>query len=159
MTIPEGFYTAGMNKFYKFNVILTGKENYPIIGNGSVELKKEVKRVFKLAKGLRKYWSCNEKAILIQKEIGGHVIIGSHYVWSSDFKSQYGFEYNPPYEFHAWVELSDNTIIDIALPGVIRTGLELRDEVGPYLTGRKPVIFVGSEVPNFLVYDGKECHY
>jgi hypothetical protein len=71
-------------------------------------------------------------------------------VYSKNFGSSYGFEFNPPLEFHAWVNYGDN-IIDLALPGVIEMGCILKDKYGPYLD-RKPIVLAGEEIPNWIEY-------
>ncbi len=76
--------------------------------------------------------------------------MGAAKVMSGDYMSTYGFEYNPPYEFHAWV-VDNGNIIDLALPGVIEKGLITKDDVGYYLVKRKPVILAGTE-PNWISY-------
>ncbi len=146
-------YCSDRQAGYKWNVFMTGKEKYKIIGN--YKNTTLIKQLLKQCKGLRLYWDCMAKAKLVTKELGGKVAIGKTYVWSGDFKSQYGFEYEPPYEFHAWCEVK-GFIIDIALPGVIQMGLELHDHIGPYITNRKPIIYAGSKIPKFLIYQAYE---
>jgi hypothetical protein len=69
-------------------------------------------------------------------------MIGSLLVVSGDGKSEYGHYFNPPYEFHAWLQ-EGPIIVDVALPGVIESGLMLTDEVGPFISGREPLILAG----------------
>ena len=92
---------------------------------------------------LLKYWNCIEKAKLARSIIGvGTVYVGSLYIYSSDFLSRFGYEFNPPYEFHSWLQIGKD-IIDIALPGVIEKGKNTSDEIGPFLIGRSPIILAG----------------
>jgi hypothetical protein len=57
-------------------------------------------------------------------------------------KSNYGYMFKPPFEFHAWLQTPQG-IIDVALPGAIEKGLTTFDDVGPYLIGREPFILAG----------------
>lgn len=52
---------------------------------------------------------------------------------------------------HVWLERSNSQIIDYAMPGVILRGLQERDEVGPFLVGREPVIII-DECPDWIIY-------
>lgn len=129
--------------------LITGKEVYPIIGDYPIPINKIWPKLI----GLKSSWNCIEKAQIVQDILKeGSVIIGSLIVWSSNFRSSYGFEFNPPYEFHAWVELN-SVKIDVSLPGVIEKGLNSIDEYGPYLMGITPSILSGTP-PKFLQYNG-----
>ena len=119
--------------------ILKGDELWLINGTYPIPITK----IMQACKGLNRYWNCLEKAQIVQTILGkGDVIVGDLKVVSGDFKSEYGFDFNPPYEFHSWLEV-EGAIIDIALPGVIEKGLTTHDEYGPYLVGREPVILAG----------------
>lgn len=131
---------------------MTGDEDYPIIGTRLGELRgRYIIREF----GRRKFnrlWNCLEKAAVAWKHIGeGVIMLGSFHVISGDGKSLFGYAYNPPLEFHAWIELDGNEIVDVALPGVIEKGLSTFDDVGPMLVGRKPIILAGLP-PEWLIY-------
>ena len=71
-------------------------------------------------------------------------------VLSDDYKSAYGFDYNPPNELHAWLDV-DGYVLDLSLPGVILRGLNLADEQGPFLKGREPAILFGPP-PDWILY-------
>ena len=120
------------------------------------ERKQEIMRSMK---GLRRRWSCIEKAILVRKFIGfGIVSIGSMLIWNNERNGTYGYYYNPPYEFHAWLVLNDQPfIIDFALPGVIEMGLRTRDEYGAILKNMKPYILCGP-APEGLDYNTYEYY-
>jgi len=127
----------------KNSSLLTGKEKYPIIGNKIAEEK--IRDITSRFYGLRRYWHCLEKAQIAKKIIGfGDIVIGSLMLLDKDTNSTFGYYYNPPLEFHAWLEFNDGLyILDLALPGVIEHGSELKDEYGPFLTNREPVILNG----------------
>lgn len=120
------------------------------VHNGQTEI---VRRM----KGLKRNWSCLEKALLVRHFIGaGDVMIGSLLVWNNERNGTFGYYYNPPYEFHAWVELRPHKfVIDFALPGVVESGLNLKDQYGYILTDIKPVALCGW-VPDWLVYESFE---
>lgn len=121
--------------------ILSGYERYPVIGNAISE--NEALQIAIDMNGLKAHWNCLEKAHLARSIIcRGVVVVGSLMIVSGDLKSEYGYHYCPPYEFHAWIMFNGN-IVDVALPGVIDKGLTTHDEYGPYLVGREPVILAG----------------
>jgi len=94
--------------------------------------------------GLQRYWNCLEKAYRAQRLLGrGRVVLGSLLIASGDGQSEYGYYFNPPLEFHAWLDLGSGVIFDPALPGVIEKGLTTCDSVGPYIIDREPVILAG----------------
>lgn len=118
---------------------LTGNEKYDIIGNAIPEL--AINNIIEKCAGLNKYWNCMEKAHIARETLGfGYVVFGSLTVWSYDYRSSYGYLWNPPFEFHAWVNLGAGHILDIALPGVIEKGLNIYDDISPALVGREPLI-------------------
>jgi len=121
-----------------FNLLLTGDEKYEIAGyciNHDT-----IRHIFKQCKGMNRHWNCIEKAQRVIDMLGvGRVHIGAMMVYSEDYSSSYGFHYNPPLEFHAWVDMPEYKIIDVALPGVIERGLKMED----VLKGREPVILNG----------------
>ena len=140
--------------FIEDKKFLTGDEKYKIIGKSLTE--RQLKKIIKECAGLKKNWDCLSKAKIAKKILKkGRVMVGSLMVNSSDMKSQYGFYYNPPYEFHAWLQLDKGKVIDIALPGVIDNGLNLSDDEGPFLTGRKPVVLGGKPL-DWMLYNGFE---
>jgi len=135
----------------EFDVLMNGDEQYPLIGNKSrVAI---VNSMIAECKGLPLYAGCLEKAIIAQKYLGGTIFIGAMKAISEDGTSTYGFDFNPPTELHAWVEVQGLTV-DLSLPGVIMRGLKLRDEIGPFLEGRTPSVLFGIP-PEWLLYSAK----
>ncbi len=129
--------------------IMTGEEKYTIVGDLVTE--EEAVKVLGAFKGLNLYWECLPKAEMARIILGrGKVTIGEIRVMSEDFLSAYGHNYNPPYEFHAWLDVGEG-IVDFALPGLILKGLNSSDEVGPYITGREPIILAGIR-PEWMYY-------
>lgn len=137
--------------------VLSGSEEYPIIGN--LLSKSEVKRIWAMLKGKSRFWNCIEKAMIVKKAAGENavVVIGSLMVRSINNESEYGYYYNPPYEFHAWVCLINHPecVLDLSLPGVIEKGLNTFDHVGPSLVNRQPVILAGKPL-SWMRYESKE---
>jgi hypothetical protein len=136
--------------------LMDGTEEFPI--HGSLLTSAESMLIRKNMKGFRRHWHCLEKAQRVVSLLGrGVVVIGSLHVISGDGKSTYGYNFNPPYEFHAWVQLNDG-IIDVALPGVIDRGLSACDDYGPYLVQRTPIILAGTPLywtyykPHEIIY-------
>jgi len=133
--------------------ILDGTEMYPIIGDKIH--KDKIRDILYLYRGLSKHWDCLSKAALAARELGGLVILGSLMVRSADGKSEYGYYFTPPYEFHAWVlcrgEGDESFLFDGGLPGVIDKGLTIRDHIGPSLVGRTPSILAANP-PKWLRY-------
>lgn len=149
--------------------ILTGEEVFNIYGpkfqenmDGSlaeqVKLIHENKQVLiRSMKGLKRRWNCLEKAILVRLFINaGSVAIGRCVVWNNERDGTFGYYYNPPFEFHAWVELEKKKfIVDFGLPGVIEKGLNTADQYGYILKDIEPVILCGP-VPEWLDYEAGE---
>lgn len=137
------------------DVLLDGTEVWPILGN-IIDMP-TYKHIMQHCVGLTRQWHCLEKAMMVKRVVPNcNVIIGKCLVWSGDGTSNYGHEFNPPYEFHAWCQHPDG-IIDIALPGLIEKGLTTSDEYGPFLVGRKPVILAGKE-PQWAHYVPHEVY-
>jgi hypothetical protein len=121
--------------------LMDGTESFEIVGNLMSPV--QCAEIIKRCQGLTNRWHCLEKAQIAKRIIGdGIVVVGSCHLWSTDMRSNYGYNFNPPYEFHAWLHLPQG-IIDIALPGSIEVGLNTHDDIGPYLTGREPFILAG----------------
>lgn len=134
---------------------IIGDEVYPIIGNYTTPDK--IAAIWERCRGMRRHWNCLEKAIMAQQIFPeGIVVVGKCMVWSSDRKSQYGHYFRPPFEFHAWLAISNN-IIDISLPGVIEKGLVTCDDYGPALIGVTPAILAGQS-PDWIEYNAKEIY-
>jgi len=121
--------------------LLTGHEKFKIHGDAINE--KQLKAIISACKGLKYHWNCRKKALQVKNIIGGVVILGETMILSGDLKSAYGHYFNPPYEFHAWVQLPKGVIVDVALPGLIETGLNFSDDQGPFIVGREPVVLAG----------------
>jgi hypothetical protein len=125
--------------------VITGNEDFPIYGDLITKDQLE-KMLFICAEyHLNSRWNCIDKAIIARTILGqGIIVIGTCLIYSSDMETNYGFEFQKsgPYEIHAWLSYKDG-IVDIALPGVIQSGLELSDEHGPFLSGRSPVVLAG----------------
>ena len=130
--------------------IMTGEERYPIFGGFVAET--EANAILSMFVGLNLYWQCLPKAEITKGFLGiGEVVIGEIKVFSGDGLSTYGHNFNPPYEFHAWVEITPDVIIDFALPGLIEKGLNSSDEIGPYIINRDPIILAGM-APDWIHY-------
>jgi hypothetical protein len=143
--------TTAMNGRKADEPVLTGTEDYPILGEKvSPEV---IAEIMGRCKGLTTRWDCERKARIAQDVLGkGYkAVVGSLLVVSGDEKSEYGYFFNPPYEFHAWVVYQYGGILDVSLPGVIDTGLNFSDDIGPYLVDREPVILNG-KAPAWLKY-------
>lgn len=131
---------------------LNGDEVWPILGDAVTP--EQAERVVANMKGLPKYWACDLKAICACIFLSlpfSKIAVGSMLVYSSDMKSYYGYYYNPPFEFHAWIEMDNGIVIDFSAPGVIEKGLYSYDSQGVFINGRKPVIIAG-QPPNWIVY-------
>ena len=144
--------------------LILGTEWYETVGD-FID-REDINEIFESYAGLTRHWHCLEKTKRAADIIGeGLVCIGSLMVRSSDNKSEYGYYYNPPYEFHAWLLLMQRVtethgnlvIFDAALPGVIEKGLVTCDEIGPSLVGRKPVILNGKP-KEWMRYDTCEIY-
>ncbi|MFA5355736.1 MAG: hypothetical protein WC302_03360 [Candidatus Paceibacterota bacterium] len=146
-------------------VTMTGNESYPIIGDILPDGKQArllvCKVIFPLfANGkFLLTGSCLDKAMVaidfIPKKLNPKIVGGKLTLVSGDKKSSYGFGWNPPLEFHAWIEC-DKGIIDFSLPGVILKGSTMSDDQGPFLIGREPVILAG-EPEDWMIYE-KVCN-
>jgi len=131
------------------HITMSGKENYPVTGDMiSVD---QIREIISKFKGLPLYAGCFEKAKIAQEFIpGADIIVGAMRILSKDRLSMYGYDFKPPLESHSWL-MVQNKIIDFALPGTILRGLKERDEIGPFLIGREPIIIIGT-VPDWVFY-------
>jgi len=142
--------TAINTKFDEPQPVLDGSEQWPVIGNALSE--QQLASINFQMVGLTRHWNCETKVKIVLDVIGsGFVVIGSMYVLSPNNYGEYGFEFNPPFEFHAWVQLLNNDIVDVALPGVIEKGLNTSDHIGPMIINREPAILAGRP-PDWLQY-------
>lgn len=131
---------------------LTGHERYPIIGDFVPEI--HIYRLIKKLKNLNRYWNCEEKARIAQEYLNyGEIKYGEMFIVDKDLTS-YGFAWNPPYEFHAWLQLDNKNIFDIALPGVIELAKTYKDQHGHFLSNTQPAILNG-EPPDWIDYRAK----
>jgi hypothetical protein len=139
------------------DAILTGEEIYPIIGDGDIIITPdELISIQANLAGFNRYWNCLEKAWKTYSFLeAGELTIGTMLVWNEGHRSNYGFYYNPPLEFHAWLAFPGGRILDVALPGVIERGLWTFDEVGAAIVNRVPVVLAGIP-PDWLEYRAKE---
>ena len=152
--------TVLLNKFKEEREILTGKERHDIVGDAVS--KEIVDAILTDYKGLEVYWQCIPKAERALEIINrGELVFGSLMITSGDYKSEYGYYFNPPYELHSWIELEGGIIFDGALPGVIMKGLITCDHIGPSLVDRKPVILAGKPLDwmRYQVYERKHPVY
>ena len=124
---------------------MTGNEKYKFIGDPRLAPKDIRKKIAKDFKGCFLHWDCIDKAKIVKKYLGGNVVVGKLIVLSLDLCSSYSFEFNPPYELHAWNVIGQKPV-DFSLPGVILKGRSMKDKFGRILTGRKPCINLGADV-------------
>lgn len=125
--------------------VLKGTEVYPVVGDNLTQ--GEYLRIVASLQGLKRHWNCLEKAFKTVEILErGIVVLGSLFITSGDYKSEYGYAFNPPLEFHAWVQ-DGKDIIDVALPGVIEKGLQERDEIGYFIVERNPLVMAGTPLP------------
>lgn len=146
---------------------IIGNEVFPVIG-GQIS-SDDLCKIFTQFKGLGKYWDCIDKARIARNYLCATrgddsyiILIGSLYVVSSDYKSSYGYNYNPPFELHAWI-FHPNTagVYDLALPGVIERGQTLSDHIGPYIDKERiPSVaaFLLPTCPDWLLYQPYEVY-
>jgi len=137
------------------NPILTGGEHYKIItsGNYIVDdiLNGIITSIIKSYAGLPLHSVCALKSIiahLILKKLNitSSLCYGSFYIYATDGLSNYGCEYIPPYEYHAWLAV-DDIILDMGLPGMIHIGENTKDSIGPFVTGWEPSIMASKSHP------------
>jgi len=144
---------------------LTGNEKYKILGR--MLSRAEADEIFKQFKGLMRRANCLRKACIVrdwlnrERENAFNVMVGSLYVIESSNHSSYGHEYNPPFEFHAWVYgRRDKSLYDLALPGVIERGLEAEDDQGKLLLTIDPTILAAgiSRIPYYIRYKAHSAY-
>ncbi len=133
------------------NSILTGEEAYPLIEPAALGQEAADALIAQMA-GLRVNWDCIEKAKIVRKFLHNKPVVmaGGMLVVNKEKNGSYGYYYNPPFEFHAWAQ-DGRIIYDFALPGVILSGLDTKDEYGPILQDMEPRILAG-EVPRWIIY-------
>lgn len=163
--ILPGFTTQVANTAFDDNRLCHRDDYYKSVGSLITEDEiRSLLYIFSLW-GFKAHWDCLVKAqaacaYLSGKERGQLVLhIGSLFVISEKNNSSYGYAYNPPLEIHAWAfSKKQGAIYDLALPGVIKSGLEASDELGPYLVGVEPVVMAERvpAIPNIYRYQMKE---
>lgn len=163
---PQIFTSKIADNCFRDPTLCQQGEVYPSLGRYIT--KEEIHKCFNIfeAATLLQRWDCIHKAlyanaVLRNEERGDmYLIIGSLWVISPSTNSSYGFAYNPPFEIHAWLHSPKQDVIyDLALPGVILTGLSLKDEMGPYLSDIHPAVY--SDKPNNhenIIYHEHERH-
>ena len=138
--------------------IMTGKENFEILGNAiQPEI---VKTIVSHFAGLNLFYDCNRKVsiashFLANLGIEFEINFGELFVDSKEKSTNFGYKFNPPYEFHCWIGLPGENILDVSLPGTILKGKLTSDNVGPFLIGRKEFILNGRP-KNWLHYTTHE---
>ena len=125
---------------------LRGNESFAI--HGDLLPHDMLRRLFeRVCAGKLRHWDCIDKAKELARLLPGSIaVVGSLHVWSDTWESNYAYEFNPPYELHAWVmhKVGETVgLIDLALPGVVEMGLMTSDHIGPIVAGREPVILNG----------------
>lgn len=142
--------TTGIKTIDTADPLITGEEDFPIVGN--LLNKEQLKEIFNRCIGIRRNWSCIDKAIEAQNILGFGVIeIGSMLIWNKERTGNFGFYFEPPFECHAWLR-TEQGIIDVALPGVIELGLAYSDERGHILENLQPFVLAG-EAPDWIEYE------
>ena len=145
--MPTTMMAFGFNEERK----ITGEEDFPIVGGAISRV--QALAIYRECIGLKYSWDCDHKARAAKKVLGyGTVMFGACMVLTKDLTnpSTYGHYFNPPYEFHAWLQ-HGHIIIDVAMPMLIEKGLVTCDEIGPALVGNEPVIIAGP-VPQWARY-------
>lgn len=127
--------------------LMTG-EMYPLYSS-TILTKATVTKLLQIfyEQKLNRYYACIQKAKIVANHFRiSHIHLGSLMLDSAEEGVSYGYHYNPPLELHAWVQVY-TSILDFALPGTIEKGLNTKDDVGPFLIGREPVILAGEPAP------------
>lgn len=115
-----------------------------------------IDKILSSYRGLSYYFDCIRKAKIAQSYLkDSYVSIGELTILSGDYKSTFGFNFNPPFELHAWVNWQGQ-IVDLGLPMVIEHGLRFIDDSGlPSLVDREPIIAIGN-IPGWIQYKEHE---
>lgn len=132
------------------DIKMTGSERYPLIGKDDVSnmAMLQLGVVQSRFKGLSLYGSCVEKNWIARRFLPGFVMVmGKVRVLSATGTGAYGHDFNPPLELHAWLVNVEGAVADFALPGLILSGMNARDEQGPFIEGREPAILIGTPPP------------
>lgn len=128
-------------------IVMTGEEMYPISGKMLTEW--GLAQIYKECKGLQLYGDClakNLKAFeFLHDNFGVAPVLCMGALEIGYRETEYGFLYNPPHEFHAFLCFPKDygAIVDVALPGAILRGQRMRDERGYFLCGPYPMVLAG----------------
>jgi len=127
------------------SVKMTGKEKYKILGT-------EEELELSIFHGLALTGDCVNKALramsmpLLREAT---FVLGSVRVFGENGNS-FAFEYHPPLECHAWLELEEE-IVDLSFPGVVTMANEYTDFHGN-LGINRPVGVIIKKCPDWAVY-------
>jgi hypothetical protein len=139
----------------QIGVTMRGDEAYKIVGGILTE--KDMAIIGQSFKGLQLYGDClskNLKAFEYLNRRGDFFIcMGSLEVCYQN--TEYGFLFNPPFEFHAFLVSFPRRklVVDVSLPGVILRAQQSGDAQGRWLDGLEPFIMAGGiETPARLNY-------
>lgn len=139
------------------DVTMTGHEKYEVVGD--LVSRKMSDSIIERFAGKKMYADCIEKNVIAAKMLPFPTImmLGSLYVFDPNGgNGSYGFEFNPPFELHAWlkpVARAGVAVLDFALPGVILRALKAEDEEGHIVSGIEPFVMAG-QPPSYLMYRG-----
>ena len=136
---------------------MTGDEIYPILADRSdgvaMVIGTELARthIFRSFKGYLTFGDCLSKNKMtfniVERLFPGKFELakGSMRIFCKKTQCLYGFNWNPPLEYHVWIQKKENHayIIDMALPGVILRGSESGDDKGFFIEGMKPFAYIG----------------
>lgn len=152
---------------------MTGEENYPIYASKSdptgISIAQELQRlqIFSTFKGYLTFGDCYSKAKIVHNIVNRLfpdkfvLAKGAMRIYCKETECLYGFNWNPPLEYHTWLQLKNKTgnpyIVDMALPGVILRGSASGDEHGKFITGMPPFAYVGHTGDDYGIwYQAKE---
>lgn len=153
---------------------MTGEEQYPIYAQktdlGGMLIAQELQRtqIFRSFKGYLTFGDCYSKAKMVYNVVNRifpnkfSITKGAMRIFCKETQSLYGFNWDPPLEYHTWLQLKDcdsNTpyIIDMALPGVILRGSSSGDEYGKFIVGMPPFAYIGKTGNDYGIwYSAKE---
>ncbi len=131
---------------------LGGDEQFSIIGSNKDISRQAIMELQKKFIGFLRYGDCVRKAMYAQTILGvGELALGEMYASSICGGGGFGYAFNPPRELHAWLDLGNGEILDMALAGVIQNSMRLL----PELIFHEPVILCGKP-PYWAKYQAEE---
>ncbi len=142
-------------------VVIENPDLYPVVGN--LLSFHDANEIFSEFKGRMRYGECMAKSLIAARFLSCctppmrlSIVMGDMSITWIDKRggvTQYGFAYEPPFEYHTWIECPEG-IIDFSLPGVIERANFFEDEHGKFLDGLVPFILAShrKEVPPWLNY-------